>query len=89
MVEYDCAHGTIDEPLVPDDAGRFEAKGTFVLERGGPLREGETLETHAARYVGRMDGKTMTLTVTLIDTSQTVRTFSLALGAPPRIVKCL
>ena len=41
QVEYDCAHGTIDGPIVPDRAGRFEATGTHTAEHGGPAREGE------------------------------------------------
>src|SRR5438477_2009668 len=37
-VEFDCAHGQIDGPLVVDRRGRFNLKGTFEGEHGGPVR---------------------------------------------------
>ena len=40
-VEFDCAHGTIDQPLLIDQDGRFDIPGTFVREHGGPIQEGE------------------------------------------------
>ena len=41
QIEYDCAHGTISEPLRIDSQGKFSAKGTHVRERGGPVRLGD------------------------------------------------
>src|SRR6266850_2960093 len=66
-IEFDCAHGMISERLVLDREGRFRAKGTFVREHGGPIREGETPASHPASYSGNVRGKAMTLTVTLTD----------------------
>ena len=31
-LEYDCAHGTIDEPINPDEQGRFEVTGVHIIE---------------------------------------------------------
>ena len=89
-INYDCAHGTITQPLTLDNSGHFDAKGFHVKERGGPVREDD--EGHSgqpARYTGRIDGKTMTLTVTLADTKEDVGTFTLTHGKAARIVKCL
>lgn len=88
-VEYDCARGTIDTPLLVDKDGNFEALGMHVFERGGPARLGEPQpEQHPALYRGWTDGSQMRLTVSLKDTGKDVGTFSLGLGRPPMIEKC-
>jgi hypothetical protein len=87
-VEYDCAHGTIDEQLVTDARGGFELRGTHVRERGGPVRKDEPEERHPAVYKGQIEGDTMTLAVTESDTGESVGTFTLTLGRRPRITKC-
>jgi len=88
-IEYDCAQGTIDGPVVPDGQGRFEATGTHTAEHGGPVRQGEEPEARPARYKGKLNGKTLTLTVILTDSGENAGTFTLTLGATPRLVKCL
>jgi hypothetical protein len=90
MVEYDCAFGTIDEPLRLDKNGNFEAFGTHVIERGGPLQIGEPPpKRHPAMYRGWTDGRHMRLTVALLETGEDVGTFALGLGRPPQLEKCL
>lgn len=89
VVEYDCAHGTVDQPIVLDAEGRFEAAGTHAAEHGGPVREGEQPETHPARYAGKVQGSALTVTVTLTDSGETVGTFAAALGRTPVLRKCL
>src|SRR2546427_6896525 len=69
-IEYDCAHGTIDEPLVTDRDGRFTLTGTHVREHGGPVRQDEPPDRHPARYRGQMSGDSLRLIVTLADTQQ-------------------
>jgi hypothetical protein len=88
-LDYDCAHGSIDQPIRLDKDGRFEVTGRHIKERGGPQREDADTHGQPARYDGRVDGATMTLTVTLTDTQETVGTFTLTRGKPPRIRKCL
>lgn len=87
-VEYDCAHGTIEQKIVTDARGVFELRGTHVRERGGPVRKGEPEDIHPALYHGQLNGDTMTLTVTESDTGQVVGTFTLKLGRQPQIMKC-
>src|SRR6266852_1630556 len=65
--EYDCAHGTIDEPLVAQRDGRFSATGTHTFDHGGPIRNDEVPNRHPARYDGRVTGDTLQLTVTVTD----------------------
>ena len=87
-VEFDCAHGSIDEALILDDDGRFDAPGRYVREHGGPAREGEPEDSQPARYTGSVDGRSMTLTVALED-GHAIGPFALALGQPSRLFKCL
>ena len=88
-VEYDCAHGTIDEPLITDRDGRFVLTGTHVREHGGPIRQDEPLDRHPARYRGQMNGDSLRLIVTLTDLQQDVGTFTVTRGATARLFKCL
>jgi len=88
-IEYDCAHGTLDAPLDLDRDGRFEVDGTHVRERGGPQREGEQPAAYKARYSGRVEGRSMTLTVTLPESGESVGTFTLTFGTAGRLTKCL
>ena len=87
--EYDCGHGTIDQPIDLDRDGRFSVTGTHVFEHGGPVREDEPPDRHPARYDGRVNGDAMTLTVTLTDNKQDVGTFALRRDIAPRLHKCL
>jgi hypothetical protein len=87
-VEYDCAHGTIDQPVVTDAQGRFDLRGTHIREHGGPVRKDETADSHPARFTGQIKGETMTLTVNESDTKEIVGTFTLVYGQKPQIMKC-
>ncbi|HVT39785.1 MAG TPA: hypothetical protein VHE78_12110 [Gemmatimonadaceae bacterium] len=87
--EYDCAHGSISSAIQVDGAGRFDVAGTFVPERGGPSRSGDTLPEYPARYAGRIIGDLMTVTVTRTDSAITIGSYSLQRGADARVLKCL
>ena len=88
-LEYDCAHGTIDEPIVVGDGSRFSAAGTHTFEHGGPIRVDEPPNRHPARYEGRVVGDTMEITVTVTDSRQRIGQFMLFLNHPARLLKCL
>ena len=87
-IEYDCAHGRIEEKIAPDADGKFEAKGVHARERGGPTRQGEDNEEPAV-YRGSIKDKTMTLTVELTRDNENAGTFTLTQGSSGRIRKCL
>src|SRR5436309_3568847 len=63
VLEFDCAHGQIDQPLILDKKGRFAARGTFTPEHGGPVRRDEVTPSSATRYSGQVKGDVMTLKV--------------------------
>jgi hypothetical protein len=88
-LEYDCAHGTIEESIEPDGSGNFSVTGIHVLEHGGPFRQDEPPDEHAARYEGWTNGDRMTITVILTDTGREIGTYRLRLGEPAQLFKCL
>lgn len=88
-VEFDCAHGTLAEPVVPDGAGAFRVAGRYVAERPGPVREGEEGEGVPAVYAGKVQGKSLTLTITLTGSGEELGPFELTQGRTPRLTKCM
>jgi hypothetical protein len=88
-IEYDCAHGTIDQPLILDANGHFDATGIHVFEHGGPVYANEEPDAHPARYTGQVIGTTMTLTIVTTDQNRTIGTFTLTFGKEARVFKCL
>lgn len=86
-VEFDCAHGTISDPLKPDAEGRFNLNGSYVRE-GGPIRLNAPRASQPATYSGTVKGDEMSLSVTLRNTSQDIGTFTLMRGSEGLIRKC-
>ncbi|HEV2860922.1 MAG TPA: hypothetical protein VGX48_07955 [Pyrinomonadaceae bacterium] len=90
-VEFDCAHGTIEGRIELDADGRFEVAGTFVPE-GGPTSvpaDGPAKEKNIkARYIGRVEGRKMTLDVKLPETVGGDGALTLTHGQEPRLEKC-
>lgn len=87
-LELDCAHGTVEGAIQLDTEGRFDVGGTYVQERGGPVREGGE-DARPARYTGRVEGKTMTLTIAVGDGGDALGPFELGHGRSARLTKCL
>ncbi len=88
-VEFDCAHGAIDQPVAPDQRGRFDVTGRYFEERGGPVRADVPEDKGmAVRYHGTVKADRMRLTVTRSDSGVRVGAFTLVRGAEPTLVKC-
>lgn len=88
IVEYDCAHGALSTGLRPNSSGAFDVPGFHIRERGGPVREGEVVDSMAARYVGTLAGDRMSLRV-VIAGADTLGPFELRRGEAARVLKCL
>jgi len=86
-IEYDCAHGEIPGPLNVDGEGKFELRGTFTPERGGPVRADETERGQAATYSGSVKGNKMTLVLKVAGSDDT-ETFTLEKDKPADLFKC-
>jgi len=85
-IEYDCATGSIEGPLVLDSEGRFNLRGTHTMQRGGPIRADENPKGHPATYTGSIKGNTMTLTLKVADGEE--ETFTLEKGKPGELFRC-
>ena len=85
-IEYDCASGVTEGPLVVDTAGHLSLRGTHRMERGGPVRADDNRPEHPATYTGTIKGNTMTLTLKVGDSDE--ETFTLEKGKPGDLVKC-
>lgn len=87
IVEFDCAHGTIDS-ITPAPDGTFSTQGIYIREHGGPVHEGETPESYAATYAGNVDGDTMILRVGVPGIPVAIE-YQLTRGTPGELRKCL
>jgi hypothetical protein len=87
-VEFDCAHGTINGTLTLDANNHFAVNGTFVREHGGPTREDEASKGVPASYTGTLKDDTLTVTVELTDSKESVGVFTLTRGGAGRLFKC-
>jgi hypothetical protein len=86
-LEFDCASGTIAQPLTVDSRGNFKVKGTFTRERPGPVMR-DSNQTAAATYSGNLTGDTLRLTITAGPQSEGVGEYVLTRGKPGQVMKC-
>lgn len=87
-IEYDCAQGTLDAPLVPDASGVFSVAGRHVPGHGGPVRiEDQPPASQPALYRGTVSGDRMQLRVSV--GGQQIGSYVLQRGANPQLFRCL
>jgi hypothetical protein len=86
-LEFDCARGRIAEPLMLNQSGVFDVKGTYSVERPGPRREDDS-NVRAVRYAGRVEGKSMTLAMQAEGVSDPIGRYTLEHGKTPLVKKC-
>lgn len=87
-IQYECADGQIEQSLMMNEQGNFEANGIHSPQRGGPIRVDAKLARQPARYEGKISGDTMTLKVTLTETKEVIGEFTLERGKTPRMTRC-
>lgn len=85
-LEFDCAHGEIKQPIVPDKKGDFDVAGTYSAEHPGPVLRDEEQSAASARYSGHVEGDTMTLKV--IRDKEELGIFTLTRNGQPVLRKC-
>lgn len=84
---YQCGTGTIDSTWTLDSDGRFIGTGQHYFG-GGPAPSGGR-PPRAARYAGRIDGNSLTLTVTLEGPAETLGRYALVRGGSEVRELCL
>jgi len=87
-IEFDCAQGSVTEPIKPNAAGEFRAAGSYTPELGGPVRKDNPPRAQPATYKGTISGNTMHLEIILADKTQQPPSFALTKGSEGRVVKC-
>jgi len=87
-VKFDCAAGSIDEPVYPAKDGTFAARGTFRAGATGPVKIGQIFHSQPATYSGKVQKHVMTLSIELEDGTST-GPFTLNESAPPQLTRCL
>jgi len=87
-VKFDCAAGSIDEPVYPAKDGSFTARGTFRRGSPGPVKVGQIYHSETASYSGTVQKHVMTLSVDLEDGSKG-GPFILTENASPQLTRCL
>jgi hypothetical protein len=90
VIDYDCATGTITQPLLLDASGNFDWRGIHIPGHGGPVRIDEPPNAHPARYTGQATADRMTITVVMLDAPAAApQTYTLTRGGTPKVFKCL
>src|SRR6266513_5286194 len=67
-IHIGCTYGDVHHRIIPDRDGRFDVPGEQNIS-SHPVDRGIL---HPARFVGRVIGSSLTLTVTLTDTTVTL-----------------
>jgi hypothetical protein len=86
-LEFDCAHGTMLEPIEVNAQGKFAVRGTYTPERGGPVHRDDPSNDLPATYKGSIEGDTMWLEIVLADKGPP-GLFTLTRGKAGKLVKC-
>ncbi len=83
-----CTYGDFTGTVLLDADGRFDVPGSYTL-RAYPISIGPSVP---ARFAGRLQGSTLTITATVNDTVQKTTVIrgpvSLKLGVEPRMANC-
>ena len=89
QVEFDCAHGEFSKRLKTDADGTFDVPGTFTQESAGPTRADRMPSARSVNYRGKIEGDTMSLSITFSDNNESVGSYTLKRGKHGRIRKCM
>ena len=87
-VQFDCAAGSVDAPIVAGADGAFSVPGTYREGSNGPIRVGQFFRSQRATYSGQVTKNVMTLSVALEDDEKTLGPFTLTEGMPPEVTRC-
>lgn len=89
QIEFDCARGSISQPLLVDDKGRFKVQGIYIHQSPAPVAADGALPASGtnATYVGTLSGSNLRLEV-FIEGQDTPRTFDLVEGDQGHLAKC-
>jgi hypothetical protein len=87
-IEFDCAHGAIEQPIKLDSEGALDLAGKYSPQHPGPVRGDEENNEASVRYAGRVTNQELILTISDPNKKETIGTFTLRLGNEGRVRKC-
>jgi hypothetical protein len=88
-LDYDCAAGRINGPVMVGPDGRFAAPGIHTPGMGGPEQQGEVRPSYPAHYSGSVRGDRMILRVDVPARGIVIGPYELRRGADPILMRCL
>ncbi len=88
-LDFDCAAGRIDGPLLIRADGSFTGVGSHTPGTGGPERIGETRPSYPASYSGTVRGDRMTLRIDVPSQGLVIGPYVLTRDARPMLVRCV
>ena len=83
-IHIGCTYGDVHQQILPGPDGRFDVAGVQDIT-AHPVDRGIL---HPARFVGRVVGSSLTLTVTLTDTTVTLGPVLVFFGKEPQMGPC-
>ena len=99
-LEFDCAHGSINEPIRMSPEGIFDLSGSYQPETGGPeravtaasedgqtSRHDQTSTRMSARFLGQVNADRMTLKI-VGEGGKDLGSYHLRKGSRARLFKC-
>lgn len=87
-LDFDCAVAEIDGAVLPDDNGRFVARGLFRAEQAGPTKGDSAPQALATVFEGWLEGDTLRLELKVAGLAGT-QVFTLVRGRRVKLVRCL
>ena len=89
LIRFDCASARIEQRPELDRNGNFDVTGVFMRQRPGPQRMDDQPNEQPARFVGKVTGETLALTISLVKSGEELGKYSLVHGREGRIRRCL
>lgn len=84
-LEFECAHGRINQAIQPGQNGDFELPGTLIPEGHGPVRDGPD-NANRVRFHGHVQDRTLTLTI--LSGDEKIGPYTLTRDNEPILKKC-
>ena len=89
LFTFDCADARISKRPELDSKGNFDVAGVFIGRRGGPIRLDDKPNEQPARFVGKVAGDILDLTISLTKSGEEIGKYRLKRGTEGRIRRCL
>ncbi len=87
-LEFDCAAAEITQSLMIDKKGIFSLEGFYIRRYPGAIRINLITKKQAAKFEGKISGKTMMLKIMLTEDGKIIGEFRLERGKTPVIRRC-